>query len=274
MRFAISVPNVGDPAALVELAELAESSGWDGFFLWDHLHLRRDLHLDVHDPWVVLGACAARTKSLHLGPVVTPLPRRRPQVVAKQITTLDHMTSGKAILGVGLGFPPDEEFGAFGESVDSKVHAEMLDEALEVLTGLWSGEPFSHHGAHYHVDDAHLLPRPVQRPRPRVWVAALWPYTRPLQRAARWDGVVPLNPTGNPLTPEIVSGVVAAIGATRSLDGFDVVATASVGFDPRAYAEAGATWLVESTWPADEGWYDDMRVRCAAGPPSVATEAT
>ena len=105
MRFAISVPNVGDPAALVELAELAESSGWDGFFLWDHLHLRRDLHLDVHDPWVVLGACAARTKSLHLGPVVTPLPRRRPQVVAKQITTLDHMTGGKAILGVGLGFP-------------------------------------------------------------------------------------------------------------------------------------------------------------------------
>jgi len=267
VRFAISVPNVGQPAALVEMAELAESSGWDGFFLWDHLHLRRDLHLDVHDPWVVLGACAARTQRLHLGPVVTPLPRRRPQVVAKQITTLDHLTSGKAILGVGLGFPPDEEYGAFGEPVDSRVHAAMLDEALDVLTGLWSGEPFSHRGEHYRVDGAHLLPRPVQRPRPRVWVAALWPYARPLQRAARWDGVVPLNPTGDPLTPEIVQQVVGVIAEQRSLDGFDVVVTAAEGVGLSEYVEAGATWIVVSIWPHPNDWYGELRAKCAAGPP-------
>ena len=274
MRFAISVPNVGAPAALVELAELAEASGWHGFFVWDHLHLRRDLHLDVHDPWVLLGACAARTTALHLGPVVTPIARRRPQVVAKQITTLDHMTGGKAVLGVGLGFPPDEEFGAFGEPTDPKVHAAMLDESLEVLTGLWSGEPFTHEGEHYRVEGAHFLPRPVQRPRPPVWVAALWPYKRPLQRAARWDGVVPLNPTGNPLTPEIVRSVVDAIGSQRSLDGFDVVATAQEGDDPATYAEAGATWLIHSTWPGNDSWYDEIRTRCAAGPPSVGADKT
>jgi alkanesulfonate monooxygenase SsuD/methylene tetrahydromethanopterin reductase-like flavin-dependent oxidoreductase (luciferase family) len=267
MRFAISAPNVGEPTALIELAELAESSGWHGFFLWDHLHLRRDLHLDVDDPWVVLGGCAARTTSLHLGTLVTPLARRRPHVVAKQVTTLDHMTGGKAILGVGLGVPAEEEYGAFGEPIDAKVHAAMLDEALEVVTGLWSGEPHSFAGEHYQVDGAHFLPRPVQQPRPPVWVAALWPHRRPLRRAARWDGVVPLNPTGKPLTPEIVQQVVGVIAELRSLDGFDVVVTASEGVDASEYAEAGATWVIESIWPHPNGWYDELRAKCAAGPP-------
>ena len=232
------------------------------------------MHLDVHDPFVLLGACAARTSALHLGPLVTPLARRRPQVVAKQVVTLDHLTRGKAILGVGLGFPPDEEFGAFGETADTKVHAAMLDEALTVVTGLWSGEPFSHEGEHYRIDGAHLLPRPLQRPRPPVWVAALWPYTRPLHRAARWDGVVPLNTTGGPLTPDIVRDVVAAIAAVRSLDDFDVVVTPGDEIDPAEYVDAGATWLVQSTWPEGDHWFDDLHARVAAGPPSVGGDAT
>ncbi len=274
MRFAISAPNVGDPAALVGLAELAEANGWDGFFVWDHLHLRRDLHLDVHDPWVLLGACAARTTRLTMGTLVSPLARRRPQVVAKQVVTVDHLTQGRAVLGVGLGVPADEEYGAFGEQVDSKVHAAMLDEALDVVTGLWSGEPFTHVGAHYRVDGAHFLPRPVQRPRPPVWVAAMWPHPRPLRRAARWDGVVPLSDDGQPLTPDVVRRVVEFLAAQRSLEHFEVVATAAPGIDHAEYAEAGATWLVESIWPASATWYDELRTRCALGPAGVSADTT
>ncbi len=274
MRFAISVPNVGDPAALVELAEQAESSGWDGFFVWDHLHLRRDLHLDVHDPWVLLGACAARTRGMTMGTLVSPLARRRPHVVAKQVVTVDHLTAGRAVLGVGLGVPAEEEYGAFGEPVDPKVHAAMLDEALDVVTGLWSGEPFTYDGAHYRVDGAHFLPRPVQRPRPPVWVAALWPHPRPLRRAARWDGVVPLNSNGQPLTPDVVHRVVEAVAAQRSLEHFDVVATAAPGIDHAAYADAGATWLVESIWPWPDTWYEELRARCAVGPAGVSVDTT
>jgi len=267
MHFAVSTPNVGEPAALVELAELAEARGWHGFFVWDHLHLRRDLQLDVDDPWVVLGACAARTTSLHLGPLVTPLARRRPHVVAKQMTTLDHLTAGKAILGVGLGVPPDEEYGAFGEPIEPKVHAAMLDEGLDVLAGLWSGEPFTYEGMHFRVDGAHFLPRPVQQPRPPVWVAALWPNRRPLRRAARWDGVVPLSPTGEPLTPDVVREVVAVIAELRPVDDFDVVVTAADGVRASEFADAGATWMIESIWPHPGDWYEELKAKIAAGPP-------
>jgi alkanesulfonate monooxygenase SsuD/methylene tetrahydromethanopterin reductase-like flavin-dependent oxidoreductase (luciferase family) len=275
MRWAISSPNIGDPAKLVDLAVTAEAAGWDGFFLWDHLHLRRAMRLEVHDPWVLLGACATRTSRVVLGPLVTPVARRRPQVLAKQVTTLDHLSAGRAVLGVGLGVPAEEEYGAFGEPVDPRAHAAMLDDGLAVIEGLWRGEPFSHSGPHYTVVDADFLPRPVQRPRPPIWVAARWPNVRPLKRAARWDGVVPLAASGEPLTPEIVGKVVEQIAALRGgLDGFDVVATIAPDHDPAEYEAAGATWAIESIWPWPDTWYDDLLARCDQGPPGVTNDST
>jgi alkanesulfonate monooxygenase SsuD/methylene tetrahydromethanopterin reductase-like flavin-dependent oxidoreductase (luciferase family) len=273
MRWGISSPNVGDPIKLVDLAVTAETAGWDGFFLWDHLHLRRDMHLDVHDPWVLLGACATRTTTVRLGTLVTPVARRRPHVLAKQITTLDHLSRGRAVLGVGLGVPAEDEYGAFGEPIDPRVHASMLDDGLAALDGLWRGEPFSHSGPHYTVNRAHLLPRPLQEPRPPVWVAALWPNPRPLRRAARWDGVVPLSGNGEPLTPEIVANVVERVAELRGdLIGFDVVATLAPDIDPAEYEAAGATWAIESIWPWPETWYDDLLARCGQGPLGVTEE--
>src|SRR5919106_1748266 len=121
MRFALSMPNAGDPAALVELAAAADRAGWDGFFLWDHIHA-----LPATDPWVVLGAIAVRTRTVRLGTLVTPPARRRPWKLAKEVCTLDHLSGGRAILGVGLGLPADAEFGAFGEPAEARAHAAML----------------------------------------------------------------------------------------------------------------------------------------------------
>jgi alkanesulfonate monooxygenase SsuD/methylene tetrahydromethanopterin reductase-like flavin-dependent oxidoreductase (luciferase family) len=275
MRWGISSPNIGDPTKLVDLAVAAEAAGWHGFFLWDHLHLRRVMRLDVHDPWVLLGAAATRTSRVLLGPLVTPVARRRPQVLAKQVTTLDHLSAGRAVLGVGLGVPAEEEYGAFGEPVDPRTHAAMLDDGLAVIEGLWRGEPFSHSGPHYTVVHADFLPRPVQRPRPPIWVAGRWPNIRPLQRAARWEGVVPLAASGEPLTPEIVGKVVEQIAALRGgLDGFDVVATIAPDHDPAEYEAAGATWAIESIWPWPDTWYEELLARCEQGPLGVTKDGT
>src|SRR3954467_11967812 len=146
MRFCLSVPPFTDPAETVSLAVLAESSGWDGFFLWDHL--RWDDVVEVHDPWVLLGAIAQETSTLRLGTMVTPLSRRRPQVVAKHLTTLDHLSGGRATLGVGLGDPPDLDFSDFGDEPSYRERAAITDEALEVLSGLLGGDTVSFEGQH------------------------------------------------------------------------------------------------------------------------------
>lgn len=151
---------------------------------------------------VLLGAIAARTSRVRLGTLVTPVPRRRPWKVAKEVTTLDHLSGGRAVLGVGLGFPPDIEYGAFGEPTDVRVHGAKLDEALPIIDRLLRGDPVDHDGEHYQVH-AHLNPPAVQRPRPPIWVAATLPHRRPLARARRWDGIFPISAERGPLMPSL-----------------------------------------------------------------------
>jgi alkanesulfonate monooxygenase SsuD/methylene tetrahydromethanopterin reductase-like flavin-dependent oxidoreductase (luciferase family) len=263
MRFGVSIPNVGSAVDLVRLAVDAESAGWDGVFLWDHMHLRRDLRLDVFDPWVVLGAMAVQTERVRLGTLVTPLARRRPWKVAKEVMTLDHLTNGRAVLGVGLGEPGDDEFAAFGDPSDPRERAEILDDALAVIDRVWTGEPFRHEGPVFTIE-AELKPSPVQRPRPPVWVAGVLPRRRPFERAARWDGVVPLSPSIAFMQPDEVAQVLAITG---SRPGFDVVVAQDPAVGVKEYEDAGATWLTTSRWP-DDGWYDDLRAEILEGPPA------
>jgi alkanesulfonate monooxygenase SsuD/methylene tetrahydromethanopterin reductase-like flavin-dependent oxidoreductase (luciferase family) len=263
MRFALSVPNVGDPAELVRFGVEAERVGFDAFFLWDHIHLRRELHLEVHDPWVVLGAVAHATSTIRLGALVTPLARRRPWKLAKEITTLDHLSGGRVIVGVGLGAPDHDDFGAFGDPERPRDRAERLDEGLTVLDALLRGGEVRHQGRHYRVD-ADLRPAALQRPRPPIWVAAVKPHRRPLERALRWDGVAPIALDGNPLSPDGLRDYLA--GVSRP-DGWDVVSPRREGEQAASYAAAGATWLVESIWP-DPGWQDELRARALSGRPA------
>ncbi len=264
MRYGLSLPNVGPASDLVRLATTAEANGWDGVFLWDHLHLSRDLALDVLDPWVMLGAFAQATERVRLGALVTPLSRRRPWKVAKEVVTLDHLSSGRAVVGVGLGEPPIDDFAAFGDAADPRERASRLDDGLAVLAGLLTGEPFRHDGPHFQVDAA-FLPAPVQRPRPPIWVAGVLPHRRPFERARRWDGVMPLS-ADELMTPEQVTAVVAITGAR---EGFDVVVSPRLDIAPGEFADAGATWLISSAPPWLDGWRGMLDELAAAGPNRV-----
>lgn len=259
MQSAVSIPPFTDTATLVALGVDADQAGWDGVFFWDHLVWSPQLRLDVHDPWVLLGAVAARTERVRLGTLVTPLARRRPWVLAKQLTTLDHLSGGRTALGVGLGEPPDADFADFGDPRDPRERAALLDEGLQVLDGLLRG-PVAHRGDRFQVRNE-LLPRPVQQPRPPVWVAAVAPARRPLARAARWDGVVPLGREGV-LTPGQLADYLSAVQRPQA---WEVVAARADGVGADEYADAGATWLVEGTWP-EAGWVEELRARIRRGP--------
>ncbi|MGH2517712.1 MAG: LLM class flavin-dependent oxidoreductase [Ktedonobacterales bacterium] len=290
MRFAINLPQFNafaDPRALADLAREAEDAGWDGFFLWDHMLSVPGI--PILDPWVALAAIAMSTERIRIGPIVTPLPRRRPWKVAREAATLDQLSHGRLTLGVGLGWDEWREYSAFGESPNDKTHAAMLDEGLNVMTGLWSGAPFSYSGQHYTVRDAQFLPAPVQSPRIPIWVACLWPNKAPLRRAARWDGVCPiLGGPGRQFTPDEVREMLAYIQQHRVADSpsrseenresdapFDMVLAGYVGNEPaeqaaerlRAYAEAGVTWWQEGFWWDDTP--DIARERIRQGPPKL-----
>jgi alkanesulfonate monooxygenase SsuD/methylene tetrahydromethanopterin reductase-like flavin-dependent oxidoreductase (luciferase family) len=262
MRYGLSMPNAGTTADLLRLARAAEANGWDGVFLWDHLHLRRSLRLDIVDPWVMMGAFAMVTERVRLGALVTPLARRRPWKMAKEVVTLDHLSGGRLVIGVGLGEPPVDDFATFGDPSDPRRRAELLDDGLDVLVGLMSGEPFHHEGPHYHVD-AEMLPGSVQRPRPPIWVAGVLPHTRPFRRAARWDGVMPLAPD-DLVSPDEVAQVLAITGRR---DGFDVVVSPRPGIPLGEYADAGATWLIWSAVPWSDDWEAELDDLAGSGPP-------
>jgi alkanesulfonate monooxygenase SsuD/methylene tetrahydromethanopterin reductase-like flavin-dependent oxidoreductase (luciferase family) len=261
MQRAISLPPVGPPHALVELAVTAEANGWDGVFIWDHLHFLRAMGVDVVDPWVTLGAIAAATTRVRIGPMVTPLPRRRPWVVAKELVTVDQLSNGRAIFGAGIGFPPEDEFASFGEPTSGRVRADMLDEGLDLLDHLMRGEPVKHDGVNYHVD-AHLRPASVQQPRPPFWLAGTDPYLRPLRRAARWDGVAPIAADGGPMRPDELARYVARVEPPAR---FDIIGGHHPDHQAGEYEAVGATWLMDSRWPAGD-WFAELS-RVAHGPP-------
>jgi probable F420-dependent oxidoreductase len=270
MRFGLCLANVGtyaDPRTVVALAEDAESAGWEALLVWDHLGFVWGP--PAADPWVTLAAVAARTSSLLLGTNVTPVPRRRPHVLAHQVATLDVLSGGRVVLGVGIGGIVSE-FTSFGEEADARVRAEMLDEGLEVLRALWSGARVDHHGRHYTVDGVTLAPGPVQARLP-IWVGG---NSAPaLRRAARHDGWAAntTDPQGMTMTAGDVARSVETIRALReAADPFDVVVMGHVERGdretPAAYAEAGATWWLENIHDV-RGNLDEMLGLVRSGPP-------
>ena len=246
MQSALFLPvfdELSDARVVARLAAEAERSGWHGVFVWDHIAYRAPVRA-VADPWVVLSAVACATERVVLGPMVTPLARRRPVKLAREIATLDHLSGGRLVLGVGLGGDGSRELSATGEQTDDRVRAAMLDEALNVLRAAWTGEPVHHRGEHYLVDDLTVLPTPVQRPGPPVWVALRRGNRAPLRRAARHDGAFPIEVE----TPEQLAEIAAQLQELRGDDPrpFDLVVGGPPGTDPAPYADAGATWWTVS----------------------------
>jgi alkanesulfonate monooxygenase SsuD/methylene tetrahydromethanopterin reductase-like flavin-dependent oxidoreductase (luciferase family) len=221
---------LADPRTIVDLAQRAEASGWDGVFLWDHVNYTRDGVGAVADAWIDLAAIAGATERIRIGPMVTPLSRRRVQKVARETATLDRLSEGRLTLGVGLGVEGNGELEPFGEEVDPRRRAELLDGGLDRLTSFWAGE---------------FEPRPVQSPRIPVWVAGRWKTRRrPLERAARWDGFFPI---GLP-DPAALERIGEEVGELRgpSRDAFDLVVEIAPGDAPAPWEAAGATWVLTS----------------------------
>jgi alkanesulfonate monooxygenase SsuD/methylene tetrahydromethanopterin reductase-like flavin-dependent oxidoreductase (luciferase family) len=275
MRSGLFVPlfdELAEPAIVARLSAEAEEAGWHGVFVWDNLRYQEPV-VDVADPWITLAAMATATERIRLGPMVTPLARRRPVKVARETATLDRLSGGRLTLGVGLGSDRfASEYSITGEELDDRRRASMLDESLEILAAAWSGEPVHHRGEHYTVDGMRFLPRPVQRPGVPLWVAGYYGKPRPVRRAARYHGFFPLGLEH----PEQLAEIVAGLAARRREAGrdptepYDVVVALPPGDDPAPYAAAGATWwLVEFPWDAVS--VDQVRAVIRDGPVSAAT---
>lgn len=274
MKYGFIIPG-GDIHTVAELAAEAEAAGWDGAFYWDGINIR---DIPVYDPWVTMTAMALRTKRVRLGAIISPLSRRRPWKVARETVSLDHLSGGRLVLPVGLGTLDDGGFGKVGEPTDRKTRAELLDESLEILTGLWSGEPFHYSGKHFHLDEMTFLPKPVQSPRIPIWVVGAWPSERSMARVLRYDGLLPNvleDGKQQDITPDHIRAMASYIAERRAqATPFDIVMEGETpGDDPaqaaaivRPFAEAGATWWNESRWNA-MGDTELVRARIRQGPP-------
>ena len=278
-KFGLYLPNFGrasNPQTLVDLATEAEGSGWDGFFLWNHI-LEWEKRVPIYDSFTVLAAMAVQTTRIRLGTTVTALPRVKPWEVARQTVALDHLSHGRLTLGVGLGTKESCDYERFGESADNKILAEKLDESLKIISGLWTGKPFSYRGKHYSLGKTTFLPPTLQKPRIPVWVGGFWPRKGPFKRAAKWDGVIPLKLPEQLLEPEdlrSISDYIRNRDATKTK--FDFV---NIGWTTGKVRErdrkkvapfigAGMTWWLESLYTKRDS-PEEMRRRIRLGPPKA-----
>jgi alkanesulfonate monooxygenase SsuD/methylene tetrahydromethanopterin reductase-like flavin-dependent oxidoreductase (luciferase family) len=275
VKYSVGLPTgyeCGDPLFVLELAELAEASGWDGVFLEDYVVFQGNPAAPTCDTFSLLAAIGVRTERIRLGTTVTPLTRRRPWVVARQAATIDRLSQGRMILGVGLGdtgesVGTDASFTHFGEERDPHRRAEVLEEALAIVTGLWTAEPFSFRGKHFVLDEVTFVPPPVQRPRIPIWIGGAYPNRGPTERALRWDGSCLYHGGGRPLGPDDIRELRRRAGDRP----FDIVAGSwSRLKDPeaereriRVAADAGATWWGEYVGPRSRR---AMRAAVARGP--------
>jgi alkanesulfonate monooxygenase SsuD/methylene tetrahydromethanopterin reductase-like flavin-dependent oxidoreductase (luciferase family) len=281
MRYGVIITG-GAALEQVALAREAEAAGWDGVFTWDGIHVADDI--ETYDPWALLAAFATATSRVTLGAIISPLSRRRPWKVARETTTVDRLSNGRLVLPVGLGAADDTAITGIRrplEAASKRERAERLDETLEILCGLWSGERFAFEGRHYAFDAMAFTPTPIQRPRIPIWVVGAWPSERSMARVLRYDGWLPYwlarkdatEGLARPDDPAQLAEVRDWIGARRSLDGFEIVMEGTTPSDDaaaargttRAWADAGATWWIESDWTTfDVG---AQRRRISAGPP-------
>jgi hypothetical protein len=269
-----------EPERLVVLARSAEEAGWHGFFLWDHV--LEGSGMPVADSFVMASAIAQETERVRLGMLVTPLARRRPWVFARQCATLDRLANGRLVVGIGLGHDTRGELSSFsGEVIDTARRAAVLDESLEIVVRLWSGEPVDYEGEQLAVHAPAFLPRPVQQPLP-IWVACRWPNRRPLSRAARYQGCFPIfdgdtSEGGNSIPgmpdPETVAVIRDELAGRGAADDIEIVcrgnsgeaAAVELGSRMSELAQAGMTWWLESFAPGQAP--ADIERVVAAGPP-------
>jgi alkanesulfonate monooxygenase SsuD/methylene tetrahydromethanopterin reductase-like flavin-dependent oxidoreductase (luciferase family) len=254
------------------MAAEAEAAGWDGVFNFDCI----SVGTPYYDPWIVLALMAARTERIILGPMLAAVSRRRPWKLARETMTLDHLSHGRMVLPVGLGAANDVGFSKVGEEISRKGRAQLMDECLDILQGAWSGEVFSHDGEHYHVQPMQLQPPTIQQPRIPVWVVGAWQREKSMQRALRWDGIIPQKMSDESMTPADIQAIKTYVESTRTLTTpFEIIWEGETpGEDPVSasaivspWVDAGITWWMESRWSYSD--LAEVRERIKQGPPRV-----
>lgn len=270
MKYGFVLP-YGDARTAADFAYEAERAGWDGFFVWEPVW--------GIDAWVSLTAAALRTRQIRLGTMLTPLSRMRPWKLASETATLDNLSNGRVIISVGLG-AVDTGFKEFGEVTDRRTRAELLDEGLDILTGLWRGQPFNYEGKHYKIKETKFFPPPppVQKPRIPIWVVGAWPRMRSMQRVIKYDGLLPavMGEDGKPrqVNPNDIREMKAWIEANRiETTSFDIVVEGKTpGDDPtktakilRPWSRAGATWWIETMWDSNDPKFVLQRISLGPG---------
>lgn len=250
MKYGFVIP-WADATDVGDLAAAAEEAGWDGLFVWEPVW--------GVDAWISLGLAAVRTSRIRLGTLITPPSRRRPWELASQVATVDRISNGRVTLSVGLG-ATDTGFETFGEECDRKTRAELLDECLDIVCGLWKGQPFEYDGKHYTVEPTEFptLGDTVQQPRVPIWCVGALGRSKSMRRALGWDGIIPqvLDPSTDMGVRQPTLDEVAAlreqIDADPGIaDDFDIIVEGQwAEHSPTAFKEAGATWWIESMWGA------------------------
>ncbi len=188
MKYGFIIPG-GAINTILKLASDAEKRGWDGVFYWDGIYIEQ-VPL-MYDAWTILAAMALVTKKVRIGALLTAVTRRRPWKLAREAMTVDQLSNGRLIMPVGLGAMDDGGYTKVGEPLDRKVRAELLDDSLEILTGLWSGKPFSYQGKHYKLQRMTFRPTPIQKPRIPIWIVGAWPRMKSITRVLKYDGLIP-----------------------------------------------------------------------------------
>jgi alkanesulfonate monooxygenase SsuD/methylene tetrahydromethanopterin reductase-like flavin-dependent oxidoreductase (luciferase family) len=272
MHYGAVLPG-GTAAEQLADAELAERAGWDAVFVWETAY--------GVDAWSLLAAMAVRTGRIWLGTMLTPLPWRRPWKVASQVATVDQLSGGRAILGVGLG-AADAELPDTGEITGVRERAGKLDEGIDLIRALWDGAT-SYQGSHYQYraggPGIAAAVRPASERIP-IWVVGLWPRPKSMRRVLRCDGIIPQYDVGarppGPADARAARDWLTEHGASPALD---MVAEGETPAGDRAaaaaqvtpWARARCTWWLETRWsePGEGTSHAAMRARLAAGPPAA-----
>lgn len=274
-----------DASQMIEYGIAAEEVGWDGAFLYDILvnpppsevegaagdptpGWNPNQYFDFIDPWMTLAAIASHTSTVTLGTYITPIPRRQPWQVARDVATVDRISNGRIMFGAGLGRRPD--YDKFGDPWNARAMAERYDEALELIARFWTGERVSYEGEHFTVDDVALLPTPAQQPRVPILIAGFWPNKKPFQRGARWDGIMPFFFSGNdhPPAADVVREMLAYYHDLTDEPGDIFLPLDPPGNSPEyldVCREFGVTWLY--TYPSLSGERDQDLEQIRRGPP-------
>jgi alkanesulfonate monooxygenase SsuD/methylene tetrahydromethanopterin reductase-like flavin-dependent oxidoreductase (luciferase family) len=272
MHYGFIIPDMTDATTneIVGLARDAEAAGWDAIFFWDGDW--------GYSPWITLAAMAVHTEHIRLGAILHPLAWRQPWLFARETASLDQLSHGRLIVSIGLGAVNDQDFArgrtGFGEPVDRKLRAQLLDEGLDVVNRLWSGQASTFEGQHYRLEDFRMRPTPVQLPRIPIWAVGVWGRRKSMARVLRCDGI--LTEASAPVAE--IQAIKTFVAEQRTLASpFDIVMEADTRDDTpeqaqakvRTWADTGVTWWVETMW-SPESSVADTRTRIQQGPPRFA----